>query len=423
MSDSIDGEPHVGLPTLSNIAKELLQVETRYSTQETKLHTQIAVLKSKVGLQNAVIESQFQVIKYRESQISALTAELDALKFKWERSKHHPPRNIRVRLPPSPQIHADNKVSSTPNTDSLGCKKKGDEASGAVIGKASSQPYRPSHSEISGTESGPTISHFKRLPLALQHKIWRLTFPESRIVEFVRATFSKYKLVGEVPTALHICHDSRQVSLLEYHTPIFFQSNGRVDWKRDTVYISTAVATGGFWAEELLSDLRNLLFLKDIRHLAIRGPIWKGIKQYGDELYELLNSMAELQELTLVLRDEFPETRSKGRQRIDFVDADGVDLEKMMTVATRTLKNPRWQPLFSKIRIRKAVQRPHPKESSDSLVKVVSTTTNIKHTPAKSVSTPSSSVESVSTLITIGDTSATLASIPKTIAGPLDNSA
>lgn len=425
MSDSTDSEPHIGLPTLSDIAKELFQVEARYATQEAKLRKQITALELKVGLQKAVVESQFHVISYRESQVSTLTAELDALKFKWERSKHYPPRNIRARLPPSPQIHVDNQVSSAPNTDFQGCKKQADEASGAIIRKASSQPHRPSHSEISSIEPGTRISYFKRLPLAVQHKIWRLTFVEPRIVEFVRTAFSGYKLVGEVPTALHICHDSRQVALQVYRNPVFFQCNGRVDWKRDTIYMSTIAATEGFWAGELLSDLRNLLFLKDIRHFAIRGAIWKGIKQYEDELYELLNSMTELQELTLVLGDNFPETGPKGQQRIDIIDADGVDLDKMMTLATHTLKNPRWRPLFSKIRIRKAVERPRPKESSDSPVKIASTPINIEYTSTKSVSTPvavaSSSAESVSTPITVGGTSATLVSIPKTIIGSPDN--
>ena len=53
----------------------------------------------------------------------------------------------------------------------------------------------------------------------------------------------------------------------------------------------------------------RFIVLKDTQHFAIQSVLWKRMVECEDKLYELLDSMKELQELTLVLNDKVPESR------------------------------------------------------------------------------------------------------------------
>lgn len=69
----------------------------------------------------------------------------------------------------------------------------------------------PPPSELILKQSYSNIANFQRLLDAIRQRIWRYTFPESRIVQLF-GTERVLGLAGKLPVAMHICRDSRQAA-------------------------------------------------------------------------------------------------------------------------------------------------------------------------------------------------------------------
>ncbi|KFY93352.1 hypothetical protein V500_03759 [Pseudogymnoascus sp. VKM F-4518 (FW-2643)] len=333
---------------------------------------------------NEIIKRQGECMKVSDSRIATLVAQRDTLQSKGDHQLNYPNRTICVPIPPNSLSHEDSPLSHTPGTGSHTFKELSNEASRETASKTSSQPDKLNHPKISSTISGPSVSHFKRLPLDLQRKIWRLTFPEPRILEARwSGTTLDCDFVHKVPVAMHICQDARREALSEYHQFTFLPYVGLVDLKHDTVYV-TWVADTYITAKPILSKLRILFSFWGIRHLAIHSLLWCHLgERYGDKLFEMLTSMKELQELTIISLDKVPEnTRVERRQGIEF---SGVTL--MDSTLCHFLKHPRWQPFISKIRYGSVKRRSVSTEPSDNPLKSSSTPTNLEDFSTKPIST------------------------------------
>lgn len=421
-----DGESAIHPPTLSGITKELLLVEAHYATEEAGLRKQIEKLESTVRrlarsmasqeviimsqgetikLQHKSIDQKNEIIKMQDesiderneiikkqddcmnssaSVIATLFAQRDALRSKGEHQLHYPNKTIREPIPPNSLSHEDSPLSHQPGTGSHACKEQSNEASCETASEALSQSDELSHPKIPSTVPSPPISHFKRLPLNLQRKIWRLTFPEPRFLE-VRWTGSNFKVcVAKVPVAMHICQDARREARSEYHQFSSWGYGGQVDLKRDTIYITWVADTDHISVKQLLSKLCILFSFGGIRHLAIHGSLWFRLGYfYEDELFELLNSMKELQELTIISSDKVPEnTRVERRQGVEFSGVTSTD-----STFCHFLKHPRWQPFISKIRYGSVKRRSDFTEPSDNLLKSLLTLTNLEDFSTKPIST------------------------------------
>lgn len=435
-----DTESAIHPPTLSGIAKELLLVEAHYATEEAGLRKQIEELESTVrrqaksmASQEVVIECQAGeikrqdrlikrqgesiniangIIKRANSFIATLLAQRDTLQSKGEHQLHYPNRTICVPIPPNSLSHEDSPLSHTSGTGSHACKELPNEASRKTASEALFQSDELSHSKIPSTVASPPISHFKRLPLDLQRKIWRLTFPEPQILEIIwSGTTLDVDSVAKRPVAMHICQDARREALSEYHQLTPLPDVGLVDLKRDTVYINGAEHVEDISAK--LSGLCNMFSLGGIRHLAIQDLLWwRMIHLCKNELFEILESMKELQELTIIMWDKVPEnSRVERRQSIevvkvcnhrDWLEANLSDdqffewVVSMKEVQELTIEHPRLQPLLSKIRYGSVKKRSVFTESSDNPLKSLSTLTNLEDFSTKPTSTLEAAIASSS---------------------------
>ncbi|KFZ24441.1 hypothetical protein V502_01077 [Pseudogymnoascus sp. VKM F-4520 (FW-2644)] len=411
-----DGESAIHPPTLSGIAKKLLLVEAHYATEGAGLRKQIEELESTIRVQaklmadqdaviecqageikihdglikwqdgsinirNGIIERQIEDIKIYDSRIATLVAQRDALQSKGEHQLHYPNKTICVPIPPNSLLHEDSPLSHTPGTGSHASKEQSNEASRETASEALSQSDELSHHKIPSTVPSPPICHFKRLPLDLQHKIWRLTFPAPRVVE-VRWTGSNIKVsAAEVPVAMHICQDARREAFWEYRQLTSSGYGGEVDLKRDTVYITSVADTEHIGAKKLLYNLCISFGFRGIRHLAIHSLLWLTFTDcYQDELFELLNNMKRLQKLTITFSDKALEkTLVEKRQGIESFDET--------STFCKFLKHPRWQPFISKIRYGSVKRRSVSTEPSDNPLKSSSTPTNLEDFSTKPIST------------------------------------
>ncbi|OBT63733.1 hypothetical protein VE03_06143 [Pseudogymnoascus sp. 23342-1-I1] len=162
---------------LSNITKQLQQLQTQYSEQELKLKRQMSALEAKV--------------KFQASETSKFTSRLNSYVARME--------------------------------------------------AIASNMTKPPSSELTlKEEPGPNISYFQRLPDAIRQRIWRYTFPGPRIVQLF-GTERVIGLAAKIPAAMHICHESRQVARSVYREINIKQIPCGIDFEQDTLYVSTAV--------------------------------------------------------------------------------------------------------------------------------------------------------------------------------------
>ena len=82
MSDTTNSESPDSHPTLSDIAKELLQVDAHYLTLKAEFWKQIKERETTVRILAEVIRTQAGEVSSWYSQVYALLAELDTLTSK-----------------------------------------------------------------------------------------------------------------------------------------------------------------------------------------------------------------------------------------------------------------------------------------------------------------------------------------------------
>lgn len=221
----------------------------------------------------------------------------------------------------------------------------------------------PPPSELILKESDSNIANFQRLPDAIRQRIWRYTFPESRIVQLF-GTERVLGLAGKLPVAMHICRDSRQAARSVYREINTKQIPGGIDFGHDTLYISTAVRY--YSLAGLLSDLAEWFELKEIRRIAFQYELWERL--CGDEaLSEFLRRLEGLQDLIIVIDDEVPATPTRRKRHVEFIHCGNSVREVIVGMVSRTLVNFGKESLLPKIRYRKAVRQPVPTVSSKAI--------------------------------------------------------
>lgn len=105
--------------------------------------------------------------------------------------------------------------------------------------------------------SEPSFPRFSKFPPEIRTMIWRLSFPEGRIVP-IRYQSSTTSYVARIhpPSILHATRESRHEGLKAYHELNLgpFQNSGcYVDLRRDTVYLKTDLTR----QTNLLDDLQD----------------------------------------------------------------------------------------------------------------------------------------------------------------------
>ncbi|KFY13080.1 hypothetical protein V491_06532 [Pseudogymnoascus sp. VKM F-3775] len=304
---------------LSNIATKLQKLQTHYSEQEAEHKKQISALEAKV--------------EFQASEISAFTSMLETFVTQTNdlgMGESPPPSELK-------ELNFDD-----------------------IIAKSFTVAKHPAPSKLILKTPDPNIPCVQSLPDGIRQRIWRYTFPESRIVQLF-GTERVLGLAGKLPVAMHICHDSRQAARSVYREINTKQVPGGIDFEHDTLYISTAVRY--YSLAGLLSDLAQCFELKEIRRIAFQYELWKAL--CDDETFGgFLERLKGLQELIIVIDDEVPATPTRRKRHVEFTHCGNSVREVVVGMVSRTLVDFGKESLLPKIRYRKAIRQPVPTLSS-----------------------------------------------------------
>ncbi|KAI9046948.1 hypothetical protein LZ554_009023 [Drepanopeziza brunnea f. sp. 'monogermtubi'] len=190
---------------------------------------------------------------------------------------------------------------------------------------------------------------FMKLPSELRIKIWKITFPEPRIVpiRFNRAT-QQYTSNAPPPAALHVSIESRAV-FLETYTNLILSPRHRsavfVDLARETIYFDQLDCSP---EGDLSLDLAHSPHADRILYVAIHAHVWDVLRMFRYEVLSEVNAMRNLRTLALVMSKDYD--RGFQQRRIEYhgsesliIDSESNTVGSELRDVQFAVENLRWE--------------------------------------------------------------------------------
>ena len=148
----------------------------------------------------------------------------------------------------------------------------------------------------------PLFIHFADLPTELRIRVWRLSFPESRVVPVrYNGTAKQYTSKIPPPALLHACSESRSLFLETYTKFILspkYDSAIYVDFDRDTIFFDDLNCSP---AGDLALDLARSPHRDRILSCAIDGQVWEILRVFKFDSLSEVKVMPNLKTIALVV--------------------------------------------------------------------------------------------------------------------------